>query len=778
MSQEQISAKQAWLFSIIYSIIVVLICCIFYKNFFSQDDAAFEMLGFFRQIGRIWIQGELPLIVDSMYLGGNEVIDLTRGIFLPQNILISIITTQFNFIQLAGNILAFINLLLVSLSALSIAKSLKLGKPYSYAFASIVVIQPVFLYFYLGEWWNAGNGQAWAMVSIATFLLLVKDYSRKNILLNFISVIFLLSAGWPHGLIGYVFFVLVTLVYEFNKIKNLKTFLGVCAPTVLAFIFTTLIYSEIIYSNDLINRIHGYYSRYRNYTLPWSTILLGFNPTSYESMNCSGLKLVKLSLGFSTCFLPVIFFYRDIKSLLQKDARLKWILTLILVFFILTQMPSQFGPLRWPFRFIPFLSLFICMFVFYVLKNAPTINPRGIVVNKKVSIVIHTFVVLFLLFIIDYIGLDLLWPIAAFLILFYIIDKNIFNLTKSVLAKFNKKFCILIVCCGFLSFFNIIGVHPYFYILQIVSLWLVLLTPYIVEQKNSILFISVNIFILVIMLMGMPLLGGTFGYDTNLSYQSNHIQRSQKVNLQGFVLSLTKNFLVPEVKRLSELSSSQFGLYDIKSINGYTPVGNKKMEVVLPVYQKVHGSFGVSTTLNNILKKADNLDDCQAIIMRISTIIVKLSDYGEFKEQFKQCGYTLVDVADKRKNLYVSLPLTKTKGWENNIPYAFPAIDGLEVVEHKNNSDLVNIPAHNEKITLIFPRLWWKGYSAEINGLPLSVTPDGSGMLVSVEVPPSAHGVLRLSYFPVTWRYLWFLPLLALAGLMVLLFCCKGNKNK
>lgn len=776
MSQEQISAKQAWLFSIIYSITVVVICCLFSKNFFSTDDAAFEMLGFFRQIGKIWIQGELPLIVDSMYFGGNEVIDLTRGVFLPQNILVTTIVAHFDYMLLAGYILAFINLTIVSLSCLSIAKTLKLGKPYSYAFASLAVIQPVFLYFYLGEWWNAGNGQAWAMASIATFLLLIDEYSKKHIILNFVSVVFLLSSGWPHGLIGYVVFIVITLIYHFKQIKNLKNIFCFCAPTILAFIFTSLIYSEIIYSNDLINRIQGYYTKHRNYTPSWSMLLLGFNPTWYESLNFSGLKFIRLSIGFSTCFLPVIFFYRNIKDLWQKDANIKWFITLIIVFFMMTQMPSQFGPLRWPFRFIPFLSLFICMFVFYVLKHAPAIIPTGINVSKRVSFVIYTVIVLFLIFIIDYIGLDLLWPIAASLLVFYIIDKNIFNLTKSIYVKFNWKFYILLFCCGCLNLFNLIGGrHPYFYILLIFSFWLILLSPYIVEQKKSILFISVNVFTLLIMLMGLPTLAGYYGYDTNLSHR---IPRPQNVNLQGFVLSLPKNVKVKEVKQLSEASSSQFGLFDIKSINGYTPVGNKKMEEVLPAKQTAHGFFIASLTLENILTKADKLDDCQAIIMRISTIIVKSSDYEKFKEQLKQCGYTQVNVADKRKNLYVSLPLTKTKGWENNIPYAFPAIDGIEVVEHKNNSDLVNIPAHNEKITLIFPRLWWKGYSAEINGLPLSVTPDGSGMLVSVEVPPSAHGVLRLSYFPVTWRYLWFLPLLALAGLMVLLFCCKGNKNK
>ena len=775
MNQEQISVKQAWLFSIVYAITVVVICSIFSKNFFATDDAAFEMLGFFRQIGHIWIQGELPLIVDSMYFGGNEVIDLTRGIFLPQNIFVTTIVAQFNYILLAGYILAFINLTLVSVSSLSIANTLKFGKPYSYAFASLTVIQPVFLYFYLGEWWNAGNGQAWAMVSIATFLLLINNYSKKNIVLNFLSVVFLLSAGWPHGLIGYVVFLSITIIYYFKQTKNLKKIFYLCAPTILAFIFTSLIYSEITYSNDLINRIHGFYTRNRNYTPSWSTILLGFIPAFYDSLNFSGLKFVSLSLGYSTCFLPVIIFYRNIKALWQKDTNLRWFLILIIVFFILTQMPSQFGPLRWPFRFLPFLSLFICIFVFYVLKNAPVKRANGIYIGRKITIFIYIILSFFLIFIIDYIGLDLLWPIFASLLILYLVDRNLFNLSNSVFLNFNKNFYLLIIFCGCLNLFNSIGIHPFFFILQFFSLWLILLSPYIVEQKKSILFISVNVFTLLIMLMGLPTLAGNYGYDTNLS---NRIQRPQNVNLQGFVLSLPKNVLVPEVKQLSEASSSQFGLFDIKSINGYTPVGNKRMEAVLPANHTAHGFFNVSLSLKNILTKADKLDDCQAIIMRISTIIVKSSDYEKFKEQFKQCGYTQVNVADKRKNLYVSLPLTKTKGWENNIPYAFPAIDGLEVVEHKNNSDLVNIPAHNEKITLIFPRLWWKGYSAEINGLPLSVTPDGSGMLVSVEVPPSAHGVLRLSYFPVTWRYLWFLPLLALAGLMVLLFCCKGNKNK
>ncbi|PIT14342.1 hypothetical protein BGI32_07870 [Snodgrassella alvi] len=172
MSHEKLSVRQGLLFSTFYAIAVIIVCSLFQSDFFYIDDAAYEMLGFFRQIGRIWAQGKIPFIVDSMYIGGNEMIDLGKGIFLPQNILVSLIASQFHYIQLPGWILAFINIVLVSCSALVIAKSFKLHNSYAYAFASLVVIQPVFLYQYLGAWWNAASGQAWAMASIATFFLL------------------------------------------------------------------------------------------------------------------------------------------------------------------------------------------------------------------------------------------------------------------------------------------------------------------------------------------------------------------------------------------------------------------------------------------------------------------------------------------------------------------------------------------------------------------------------------------------------------------------------
>ena len=775
MSNETVSVRETLLFSVFYAIAVIVICSLFQKDFFCVDDASYEMLGFFRQIGHIWSEGKIPFIVDSIYLGGNEMIDLGKGIFLPQNILVSLIASHFHYVLLPGLILAFINIVLVSLSALIIARLFRLYKCYAYTLAAFAVIQPVFLYQYLGAWWNAANGQAWAMVSIATFLLLRKNYSKINIILNFISVIFLLSAGWPHAVIGYAVFVGVSLFFEFKQSGKLNKVVYLSIPAILALIFSFPVYSEYIFSHDLINRISGFGSSYRALTPSWSTIILGFIPTFYDYMTYFTYKLMLVPFGFSTLFLPVVFFYRNIKELWLRDNNLKWFCTLIIVFFLLSQMPAQFGPLRWPFRFLPFISFFISLAVFYILQYANIIQSKEVILNNKIYICLYIILGGFFIFLPVYAGFDVLALILSLLLMLFLFERDLFNFKKSILANFNKNYFLVIFCAFFLAVFNSWNIHPFYVVLQIFSLWLLILSPKIIERKSSFGMVGLTLLILLLLLNGLSTLGGYYLRQTELA---ERIQLPDNVNLQGYVLSLPLNIYLRQTRQLNDIASAQFGFYDIKSINGYSPVGNKRLEKILPVRQTAHGIFRSKRALTNILQNIKGFDVCQAVLMRISTIIVSKKDYAAFSHQFKQCGYSEIQPTSSRDNLYVSLPFTLTKGWENNSPFVYPDLAGVRILKHDNNTDWVQIPEHKDNITLIFPRLWWYGYSAKIDDHILSVTADSSGSLVQVSVPPDFNGVLRLSYFPVTWRYLWFLPILAIIGLITVLFSMvKLKKN-
>ncbi|WP_144340628.1 YfhO family protein [Snodgrassella alvi] len=605
------------------------------------------------------------------------------------------------------------------------------------------------------------------MVSIATFLLLKKNYSKINIILNFISVIFLLSSGWPHGVIGYAVFVGITLVFEFKQSGKLNKVVYLSIPAILALIFSFPIYSEYIFSHDLTNRVNGFDSSLRTFIPSWSTIILGFFPTFYDYMTYISYRLVLVPLGFSTLFLPMVFFYRNIKELWQRDNILKWFSTLIIIFFLLSQMPSQFGPLRWPFRFLPFISFFICLAVFYILQYAHIIQGKKIILNKKIYISLYIILGGFFLFLPAYAGFDTLTLILSLVLMLFLLEHDLFNFKKSILVNFNKKYFLVILFVFCLVFFNSWNLHPFYIVLQIFSVWLLILSPKIIERKSSYGMIGLTLLILLLFLNGLPTLGGSYQRQTELA---ERIQLPDNVNLQGYVLSLPLNIYLKQTRQLNDIASAQFGFYDIKSINGYSPVGSKRLEKILPVNQSAHGIFTSKPALENILQSAKGFNVCQAVLMRISTIIVNKDDYAAFSHQFKQCGYSEVQSADSRSDLYVSLPFTLTKGWENNSPFVYPDIAGVRIVKHENNTDWVQIPEHKDNITLIFPRLWWYGYSANINDHILSVTADSSGSLVQVSVPSDFNGVLRLSYFPVTWRYLWFLPILAIMGLITLLF--------
>ena len=160
MNTDRIPTLYKIIFSALYSILVIYICTCFEPQFFIIDDAINEMLGSFTQYGKRWSSGLVPLIVESMYLGGNSVIELDRGLFLPQNIIASILAYKTHNLQLTSLFMAFCNLFLITLSATTIAEHFRLSRPYTLLFAAFVAINPVFLYQYAPGWWNAANGQA------------------------------------------------------------------------------------------------------------------------------------------------------------------------------------------------------------------------------------------------------------------------------------------------------------------------------------------------------------------------------------------------------------------------------------------------------------------------------------------------------------------------------------------------------------------------------------------------------------------------------------------
>lgn len=140
-------------YSIFIATIIVFICNFSNSNFFFFDDAQNEFLPYLKETGRIWLKGEIPFIIKNTIIGQNQLIEFHRAIFLPQNILISILSNVFSF-EVVASILAFINLLIISFFSLKIGEALDLKEGSKKLLTFLFAINPIFIYMYSSSWWN------------------------------------------------------------------------------------------------------------------------------------------------------------------------------------------------------------------------------------------------------------------------------------------------------------------------------------------------------------------------------------------------------------------------------------------------------------------------------------------------------------------------------------------------------------------------------------------------------------------------------------------------
>ena len=182
---------------------------------------------------------------------------------------------------------------------------------------------------------------------------------------------------------------------------------------------------------------------------------------------------------------------------------------------------------------------------------------------------------------------------------------------------------------------------------------------------------------------------------------SNEMSKPQDESIfSGMTLSLTEWGSI-EKNDISDLNSSQFGLFDIKSINGYSPVGYKNINNLFPYYS-AHGNFIGNDTLERILNESEIQGNCLAENFKINTIIMNKELYSKYRDRLVDCGFSK-NIESSKNNLYVIKP--------NNGNTYLPSTDinklNMRMINHGNNYETIEIlePSDTD-VKLIFPRLW------------------------------------------------------------------------
>lgn len=699
----RLNKREIFTFSLIYSLIVIGVCLWINKNFFNINDAVDEYLPFFTQMGRIWASGKFPFLTDTSLLGGNALVELSHCAFTPQSIIASLLAWHCDYKQVAAIFLAFFNMTLMGAACLVIGNLYRLRPAYSFLFSAFCTIQPVFLFMYSRSWYNSAIAQAWFVAAVAAFLLLAHQASLKNFLLSFCSTLFLLTTNFAFAILAYGLFVIVFLFFHHKHAHRFAPLAILLLASILALLFVLPLYSEYVHNSDLHNRFFALSNRYNTHVPPWSSEILTFLPTYYTFVSWFGAyKFLVLPLGFSTAFVPLVIFNRRFLRFFQLNAEARFLGCLILAYFICAQLPSTMGSMRYPLRFLPFFAFAICLATSYFLQYAE---------RKK----------------------------SAFL-----------------------SCSLFILVCALLCVSKVAGqerIFLYLQGLQILLLFAVLLID-VKNHGNPFLYPLFALGILFILLCGTKF--------TKISILPapqifEKIDFPKDFNHAGYIFSLNNRKFISSSKPYATLYLQRGGLYSVRTINGYTPLGYKDWYTFLPGSWHIHEP---DKTLDALLLPVMGTDMCRAQAWRISTFVLPTASAQKNRERLEKCGYQIGADSSAAPMAYASLPFEETLGWEKLPPASFPPMRGIVHESHADAFDRLSLPARDEPVQLVFPRLYWHGFRAAFNGERLDVTPDESGFLTRVTVPAGPAGILEFWFFPETWRYMWVCPALALIGLL------------
>ena len=707
-----------FLYSIIIALFIVFICYCSDSNFFFYDDAHSEFIPFLKSVGRIWLNGEIPFIVKNTFIGQNQMIDIHRAIFLPQNILFSILSLKIYSLNLFSMIVALINILMLAFFALKIGEALSLNKAFRLTIAFLFSINPIFIYFYLPSWWPGAASLIWFTASLASIFLLRKQFCVKYLIFNILSVVFLLCAGWTHSIIVYIFVFLCTLVEWLNK-KELKKIIILLIISFGIFLIGINFYSEYIISSKFLNREIAY-GNFGNFFSPsLNYVVMTFNPVyNHFFHRFGGYLITYIPLGYSSIYILFLFCFNKEFFKIFKDKNIKFLFGLIIITFILSQAPTRLGPLQFSFRFLPYFSQLIILFSVY-----------GLSISKLEF------------------------------------SKNRINV-----------FIFIIMLSSMLSFFS---VENDFGIVLRANIFFVLLTLsylYIIIKEDGISILpsmAYSIFMLLLMLSLQKSINGVLPFLK----ANNSISMENNFSDGGYTLSFTngshidlENFKLNE--NIEDLDSGQFLLYGLKSINGYSPTGNKEFstELVNTIFaQHIFSDENIITTIDKLSNRYDNI--CYFELLNIDSIISfkdKLSNEAVLKLQ--NCGFIEKEVKNKKIIYFV-----KNKKNLGNISYVSKGITINKVLEDKSNIEKYSISS-KEKGIVILSKIWWRGYTAYVNGEKLNISKE-KGLIKIDNIPGGLNNAtLEIKYFPRSWRITLWMGLVGVIIILSMLFYTKKLK--
>lgn len=700
-----------------------------------RDDGINEFTPYLIERGRLIAQGDWSVLTTNSLSGGNLLVDFGRSIFHPIIVALTLVATIIRQPLKLAMLFGSLEMLSLITGGYLLGRILRVRPLMAMLLGVTLAFLPLNVALFTADHWNTGLGLSSFVWALAFAMRAFRRPSAARLLAVAASSWVVFSTGWPFAylVLALVLIVLAIIhcVPSFGSdgplAVRLRDVLRIAMSVTLAFVAASPVFSEYVFLMPGLARSGSGINNADNFGVPSLGQVLSIgNPVGGDWWNTFwGYVYWGIPIGFVTMLVFALFFKRFVcNRLINPD--MTFAATMAVLMFIGTQLPTYVGPLRWTFRYLPYLAVFVAMLVFMAIDR---LEWRWTLGRAWAAALTMSVGLLVLASRTPHPGASpartIVPPLVALVVL--VVSIALIKSRKTMAAIL----CLALGGTALASFAS-------------------------VTTKDSF-----------VQTLNMP-------SQTTLEPYADQLGK-------GFVLTVESD--VPRGGAANLLTNYNYGtrylLFGQRVVNGYDPVGQAAYQTALkPTTSQGNLPNDAIAHLAQPVEDAGSPTSCLFDQYGIRTVLLQSSGGQAVAEQLIACGFSKVD-GNEIEAMYVRDGLPALDGT------ASLADEGLsfqsdDVIDQQHETVAVSNTSDTVK-TLHFARMYWSGYSATLNGRPLTVSPSKDGVLVDVSIPAGASGTLTLSYQPVTWRVAVPLAVAAaavLAATLAAIACSDAHRNK
>jgi hypothetical protein len=367
--------------------IVTAVPLLFSRRFYYLDDTQNQGLSSMYFVGRLIREGRLADVVSALGSGGNLSVDPQYGLFFPPKLAMSVFTSLFDNVSLAAVLLAAVFNTVLCLGMVLLLRREGVGLLFSLAGAASVTTSG-----FIHLWGTNWEPALWAYSLLPWLWLGLRAADSWVRILGVACVCWLITGfAFPSTTVAAA---ALLLSWAVAHLFIQRRPVGELVPAALAALGGALVgflnYLPLVERMGWTVRQSGMSND--GFLVPNLTDLVtSSSPVAHDSIFFWAGNISQGPILYIGWFVTPLLLLVDWRAVELRKGLLPTALVYLGVSVLLTQLPSELGPLRFPFRFIPAATIAVTVLVVVAVHEGGVRLTRARVMLVYASVVLALF---------------------------------------------------------------------------------------------------------------------------------------------------------------------------------------------------------------------------------------------------------------------------------------------------------------------------------------------------------------------------------------------------